>query len=252
MSTPSPEEIERAKHENWLQMCLEQFHRSRGEEWANGISHLIGVIFGIVGLTLMCVFSAQVGTAKDVTGCAIFGTALILLYTFSMLYHVFTNFRAKRVFQILDHCGIFLLIAGSYTPCAPCPASVANEGFAPLCGAAAIPMAALKAPVAERRGAERRGRRIEGSRIEGAVRRGAAPSVVPSSGGGGVSVGRGGSVVPLSAVCLRSRPPDGPAGSRQPAPPGRICGRTRTLLRHTQQTYRMEIYHHYGMQITTV
>ena len=65
----------------------------------------------------MCVFSAQVGTAKDVTGCAIFGTALILLYTFSMLYHVFTNFRAKRVFQILDHCGIFLLIAGSYTPC---------------------------------------------------------------------------------------------------------------------------------------
>jgi hemolysin III len=117
MSSPSQEEIERAKHENWLQMCLEQFHRSRGEEWANGISHLIGVIFGIVGLTLMCVFSAQVGTAKDVTGCAIFGTALILLYTFSMLYHVFTNFRAKRVFQILDHCGIFLLIAGSYTPC---------------------------------------------------------------------------------------------------------------------------------------
>ena len=119
MSDPtlSPEEQDRAKHESWLQMCLEQFHRSRGEEWANGISHLIGVIFGIVGLTLMCVFSAQVGTAKDVTSCAIFGTTLILLYTFSMLYHAFTNFRAKRVFQILDHCGIFLLIAGSYTPC---------------------------------------------------------------------------------------------------------------------------------------
>ena len=116
MSTLSPEEIKRAKHESWLQMCLEQFHRSRGEEWANGISHLVGVIFGIVGLTLMCVFSAQVGTAKDITSCAIFGSALILLYTFSMLYHVFTNFRAKRVFQLLDHCGIFLLIAGSYTP----------------------------------------------------------------------------------------------------------------------------------------
>lgn len=100
----------------WFRMCLKEFHRSRGEEIANFITHLVGVIFGIVALTMMCVFSAQNRTALAITSCAIFGTALIVLYTASMLYHVFRDLKIKSLFQLFDHCSIYLLIAASYMP----------------------------------------------------------------------------------------------------------------------------------------
>ena len=94
----------------------EEFFRSRAEEWANAMSHLVGLIFGIVGLTLMCVFAAQRGTARHVVACAIYGTTLIFMFNNSMLYHLVKPLRLKRVFQIMDHVSIYLLIAGSYTP----------------------------------------------------------------------------------------------------------------------------------------
>jgi hemolysin III len=109
-------EMRLRKQKDKLQMYLREFHRSRSEEWANGISHLIGVIFGIVALTLSCVFAAMYGTAKHVASVAIFGSTLIILYSSSMLYHVFSNFKVKRIFQLFDHCSIYLLIAGTYTP----------------------------------------------------------------------------------------------------------------------------------------
>lgn len=100
----------------FLELCIREFHRTRGEEWANGITHIIGVVFGIVALTMMMVFSSLNGNVWHVVSCSIFGTTLIILSLMSSLYHLLTNFRAKRVFQIFDHCTIYFLIAGTYTP----------------------------------------------------------------------------------------------------------------------------------------
>ena len=111
------EEIRRQQKErDFLRYCMEEFHRTRGEEWANGISHMVGVVFGIVALTLMMVFAAQRGNAWHVVSCAIYGTTLILLNLSSTLYHLLTDYKAKWVFQIFDHCSIYILIAGTYTP----------------------------------------------------------------------------------------------------------------------------------------
>lgn len=93
-----------------------EFHRTRGEEWANGITHMVGVVFGIVALTLMIVFSVYKGNAWHVTSCSIYGATLIMLNMSSTLYHLLVNFKAKRVMQIFDHCTIYFLIAGTYTP----------------------------------------------------------------------------------------------------------------------------------------
>jgi len=92
------------------------FHRTRSEEWANGISHMVGVVFGIVALTMMVIFSSLRGNAWHVTSCSIYGATLIMLTMSSTLYHLIVNFKAKRFFQILDHCTIYFLIAGTYTP----------------------------------------------------------------------------------------------------------------------------------------
>jgi len=99
-----------------LEQLAKLFHRSRAEEVANGISHMVGIIFGIVALTLMCVYSALHGNAWHVTSCAIYGATIILLYKSSMMYHLVKGLKAKRVWQIFDHSTIFLLIAGTYTP----------------------------------------------------------------------------------------------------------------------------------------
>lgn len=100
----------------WFRQCLKEFHRSRGEEIANFITHLVGVVFGIVALTMMCVFSAQNRTALYTTSCAVFGATLIILYTASMLYHLVSDIRLKSRLQLFDHSSIYLLIAGSYMP----------------------------------------------------------------------------------------------------------------------------------------
>lgn len=99
-----------------LEQLAREFHRTRGEEWTNGISHMVGLIFGIVALTLMCVFSALYGNAWHITSCAIYGATIILLYKSSMMYHLVKGPRAKRIWQIFDHVSIYLLIAGTYTP----------------------------------------------------------------------------------------------------------------------------------------
>lgn len=94
----------------------QEFHRTRGEELANGITHTLGAVFGVVALTLMVVFSALRGNAWHIVSCSIYGATLILLTTSSSIYHFLTNFKAKRVMQIMDHCTIYFLIAGTYTP----------------------------------------------------------------------------------------------------------------------------------------
>jgi hemolysin III len=86
------------------------------EELANAITHGIGVALSIVGLVVMVVVATASGTAWHVTSVAIFGTALVLLYTSSTLYHSVRGADWKRVLRKFDHAAIFLLIAGTYTP----------------------------------------------------------------------------------------------------------------------------------------
>ncbi len=89
---------------------------STGEEIANSVTHGLGAVLGIAGFVFLLVAAIQRGSARHITAVVIFGTTLILLYVASTLYHALTPPRAKRVFQILDHSAIYLLIAGTYTP----------------------------------------------------------------------------------------------------------------------------------------
>lgn len=87
-----------------------------GEEITNAIVHGVGALLSIAALVLCVVFSAIHGNHYAVVSSCIYGTTLIILYTMSCLYHSFKINNAKRVFRIIDHCSIFLLIAGTYTP----------------------------------------------------------------------------------------------------------------------------------------
>lgn len=90
---------------------------TRGEEIFNMTSHIAGGAIGIAALSLCVIFSALHGNAYAVVSSAIYGATIIILYTMSSIYHGMNREKkAKKVFQILDHCSIFLLIAGTYTP----------------------------------------------------------------------------------------------------------------------------------------
>lgn len=87
-----------------------------GEEIFNSVSHGVGAGLSIAALVVMIVKAALTGNAYMIVSASIFGAMMILLYTMSTLYHALTNQTAKKVFRIFDHCTIFLLIAGTYTP----------------------------------------------------------------------------------------------------------------------------------------
>lgn len=89
---------------------------SVAEEIFNAVTHGIGVVFAVAALTLMIVFASIYGNAWHIVSVTIYGTTLVMLYVTSTLYHSFTNEKVKKVFKILDHSAIFLLIAGTYTP----------------------------------------------------------------------------------------------------------------------------------------
>lgn len=94
---------------------------TKGEEIANMTSHIIGAVLGIVATILCVIFAAVHHNTYGVVSGAIYGVSMILLYTMSSLYHgLSAKSMSKRVFQVIDHCSIFLLIAGSYTPFALC------------------------------------------------------------------------------------------------------------------------------------
>lgn len=86
------------------------------EELINAISHGMGALFGIAVL-LLCVFkSLQSQSPASMVGSIIYGVCMIILYTISTVYHALVPGTAKKVMQILDHCSIYILIAGTYTP----------------------------------------------------------------------------------------------------------------------------------------
>ncbi|MEK6777629.1 MAG: hemolysin III family protein [bacterium] len=86
----------------------------KGERF-NSISHLIGAIAALAGLVILVVSASDQGDAWKIVSFSIYGTTLFLLYAFSALYHSLSG-KVKKVFRILDHHAIYLLIAGTYTP----------------------------------------------------------------------------------------------------------------------------------------
>jgi hemolysin III len=88
-----------------------------GEELVNAISHGIGAGLSIAGLVVLIVISVKNHSPISVVACSIYGSLLIILYTISCIYHSLSpKLKAKKVLRVIDHCNVFLLVAGTYTP----------------------------------------------------------------------------------------------------------------------------------------
>ena len=87
---------------------------TKGEEIFNAVSHIVGGAFGLIIWIVLGVYAAPDGAY--IAAVSAFGISVIILYTMSALYHFLPEGRGKKVFRIFDHCTIFLLIAGTYTP----------------------------------------------------------------------------------------------------------------------------------------
>jgi len=90
--------------------------QSLGEEIANSISHGIGLLAALAAFPILVASASRSGNRMELAGAGVFASAVVLLYFTSMLFHAFPQSRTKRVFQILDHSAIYILIAGTYTP----------------------------------------------------------------------------------------------------------------------------------------
>ena len=90
--------------------------QSLGEEISNSVSHGLGALLGIIGTVIMVVRGVEMNSVAAVVLGVFYGGSLTVLYTVSCLYHSLKQNRAKKVFRILDHCSIFLLISGTYAP----------------------------------------------------------------------------------------------------------------------------------------
>ncbi len=97
-------------------LTMEERSQTLGEEIANSVSHGVGLVGALVATPILIVMAVRHGGAAGVVGASIFGASILLLYFISTLYHALARNRAKKVFQVLDHSAIFLLIAGTYTP----------------------------------------------------------------------------------------------------------------------------------------
>lgn len=95
---------------------IEERRPTVGEEIANSLSHGAGLALAMVGTPVLIIAAVRYGTAWNTVGVSVFGASMIALYLASTLYHALTHDGAKRVFRVLDHSAIFILIAGTYTP----------------------------------------------------------------------------------------------------------------------------------------
>ena len=89
---------------------------SVGEEVLNAVSHGVGALLAVAGTVLLVLRAKAYGGLVNLVGVTVFGVSMILLYLFSCLYHALPPSKGKQVFQVLDHCSIFLLIMGTYAP----------------------------------------------------------------------------------------------------------------------------------------
>ena len=95
---------------------LQERPQSPGEEIANSVSHGLAFLAALAAFPVLVLSAHRHGDATAVVGASVFATTLVLLYLASTLFHALPSCSAKRVFQVLDHSAIYLLIAGTYTP----------------------------------------------------------------------------------------------------------------------------------------
>lgn len=93
---------------------------TRGEELFNMISHITGGAFALLTLVLCVVKSALAGSAVGVVASVVYGACMLLMYSMSSIYHGLHASLGKKVLQVLDHCAIYFMIAGTYTPILLC------------------------------------------------------------------------------------------------------------------------------------
>lgn len=90
--------------------------QSHGEEIANSVSHGVGFLAAVAASPILVFSAVQRGSTAGIVGASVFAFTMALMYMTSTLYHALARNKAKRVFRILDHGAVFLLIAGTYTP----------------------------------------------------------------------------------------------------------------------------------------
>lgn len=93
---------------------------TKGEEIFNMVSHIVGGAFGIAALVLCVIKAALVSDAYAIVSSAVYGCSMVVLYTMSSVYHGLIKGTPKKVMQVIDHCTIYFLIGGTYTPIALC------------------------------------------------------------------------------------------------------------------------------------
>lgn len=93
---------------------------TKGEEIFNMVTHIVGGGIGVIALVICVIISAIKGSAISIVSSSIYGLSLISLYCMSSIYHGLHSGTAKKVMQVLDHCTIYFLIAGTYTPILLC------------------------------------------------------------------------------------------------------------------------------------
>lgn len=103
---------------------------TKAEEIFNMVSHIVGAVFGVVALVVCVVVSAMHRDTWAVVGSAIYGASLVLLYTMSSVYHGLNDGMGKKVMQVMDHCTIYFLIGGTYTPILLCSIREVSPGWA--------------------------------------------------------------------------------------------------------------------------
>lgn len=94
----------------------EMVEQTLGEEIANAFTHGAGFILSIIGIVVLIYNSVLSGSVRHIVSCSLYGSALLILFLISTLYHSITHVRVKKIFRRLDHISIFLLIAGTYMP----------------------------------------------------------------------------------------------------------------------------------------
>lgn len=87
-----------------------------GEEIMNMVTHIVGGALGVAALILCVIRAVYSGSVLSIVGCSVYGASIVTLYTISSVYHGLRPEMAKKVLQVLDHCTIYFLIAGTYTP----------------------------------------------------------------------------------------------------------------------------------------
>jgi hemolysin III len=90
--------------------------QSGSEEIANAISHGVGFAVSLAAAPILIAHAVAQGNPVQTAGASVFAASVVLLYLASTLYHALPRSRAKRVFRLIEHCAIYLLIAGTYTP----------------------------------------------------------------------------------------------------------------------------------------